>query len=323
MKYQVAHYSLRGARPSNQDRTAVAERRDAVIMVVADGLGGHRGGEVASETLVQTFVQAFRNVRTPSIANPSAFLALTILQAHRAIVEQGRTHVPPIEPRTTCVACLVQNGYAYWAHVGDSRLYHLRLGSVIARTEDHTTLEQLRRDGLVAENEMGVHPSKGHLLKCVGGPNKPSITVGEETLLLKGDELLLCSDGVWEALTTEEITAFMRRKAIDEGLEEMLLTAERKMGEGCDNVSAVGFRWEEARTQALPLQGNPQLQVDEQSLREGAGRLAAQRSAKDQRASKDDKKPSPKKQPKEKDKAKSLERRIQELEEYISRFEPK
>jgi len=322
MKYQVAHYSLRGGRPTNQDRTAVAERNDAVIMVVADGLGGHRGGEIASEMLTQTFVQAFRNVRTPNIENPSAFLALTILQAHRVIVAQGKANVPPIEPRTTCVACLVQNGYAYWAHVGDSRLYHLRLGSIIHRTEDHTTLEQLRRDGLVAENEMGLHPSKGHLLKCVGGPNKPSITVGEETLLLKGDELLLCSDGVWEALTHEELARFMSRKAVDEGLEEMLLTAERKMGENCDNISAIGFRWEEARTQTLPVQGNPRLQVDEQSLREGAGRLAAQRAASKDRRGKDASKAARGKSA-EKEKPKSLERQIQELEDYISRFEPK
>jgi len=320
MNFQVAHYSLRGGRPSNQDRTAVAERNDAVLMVVADGLGGHRGGEIASDTLVRTFVQAFHNVRTPDITNPSAFLALTILQAHRSIVEQGKTHRPPLEPRTTCVACLVQRGYAYWAHVGDSRLYHLRLGRIIARTEDHTTLEQLRRDGLVTENEMGAHPSKGHLLKCVGGPNKPSITVGEETLLLKGDELLLCSDGVWEAISNEEIAGFMSRKVLDEGLEEMLLTAERKMGATCDNISAVGFRWQEARTQALPVQGNPKLQVDEQSLREGAGRLAAQRAVS---ADKGAKKTDTKMREKTKDKPKSLEHRIQELEDYISRFEPK
>src|SRR3989338_1508549 len=121
MKYQITQFTLRGARRVNEDRVGYAERDNAVLIAVADGLGGHRGGEVAAEILVQTLMHSFQSLRQPVIQRPSAFLALGILQAHHAIIARAKASEPPIEPRTTCVACLVQNGYAYWAHVGDSR----------------------------------------------------------------------------------------------------------------------------------------------------------------------------------------------------------
>ena len=110
MKYQITQYTLRGARPHNEDRVGYAERDNAVLMAVADGLGGHRGGEVAAEILVQTLMHSFESLRQPVIQRPSAFLALGILQAHHAIIARGQANTPPIEPRTTCVVCLVQNG---------------------------------------------------------------------------------------------------------------------------------------------------------------------------------------------------------------------
>lgn len=275
MRYQLAHYSLRGARPTNEDRVAVAERDNAAIMALADGLGGHAGGDLAAETLTRIVVRAFQAVRTPLIERPSAFLALAILQAHNAIVQLGRTRAPPLEPRTTCVVCLVQNGYAYWAHVGDSRLYHFRAGRVLARTLDHSTIEQLREAGLLSEAEMGEHPQKSRLLKCVGGPHKPTISLGRETLLLYGDVLLLCSDGLWEALAPDELYRCLQRSSLDEAVEEMLFRAERKMRDACDNVSAIALRWEDRTPAGLPLQGNDAMQVDGDALWENATHINA------------------------------------------------
>ncbi len=256
MRYDLAQHSLTGARPSNQDRIAVAERDNAVLLVLADGLGGHEGGELAAETLAQTAVRLFQAVRQPVITQPSAFLALTIMKSHKNIVERGRTHNPPIAPRTTCVLCLVQNGYAYWAHVGDSRLYHYRGDELLARTQDHTFTEELRQEGLLSEEEMPAHPDKSRLLKCLGGPTTPSISFGEETALQLGDTLLLCSDGLWEAFTQGDILRYVQFQALDEGVEEMLFAAESKMKQACDNLSAVCLRWREARTALPPLQAD-------------------------------------------------------------------
>lgn len=313
MPYQLAQYSLRGGRPTNQDRIGVAERDNAVIMVVADGLGGHSGGELAAATLTDIVLRAFGSVKQPVITRPSAFLALTILQAHTAVHARGRTHIPPIEPRTTCVICLVQNGYAYWAHVGDSRLYHFRDNRLLTRTQDHTTVEQMHQDGLISDEEMGEHPSKGRLLKCVGGPNKPTISLGEETALQRGDTLLLCSDGLWEALSAEEIAGYVRTGVLEEGVEEMLLAVERKMKRESDNISVVCLRWDEAMTKALPLQGNAAMQVNPKQIWDDGTKLSAG-VKRQQRATNAEAAEEPKG---------SLDSRIQELEEYLRRYEPK
>ena len=317
MKYQITQYSLRGARPKNEDRVSYAERDNAVIMAVADGLGGHLGGEIAAEILVQTLMRDFRTVRQPVIEHPSAFLALGILHAHHAIISQGQASQPPIDPRTTCVVCLVQNGYAYWAHVGDSRLYHFRRGQLILRTQDHTTVEELHQGGLLSETEMLEHPQKSHLLDCLGGPHKPTLSVGEETALQPGDMLLLCTDGLWEAFTPDEILKYLRTSGLEAGMEEMLYAAVRKRGEGCDNVSAVCLRWEDAVTRSAPVQGKAAARVDEAMLRDEARRHLPHI------AKLPPKKSAPPIEEEAGDKNKSIKSRIQEIEDFLKKFEAK
>ncbi|MEK7224042.1 MAG: protein phosphatase 2C domain-containing protein [Pseudomonadota bacterium] len=317
MKYQITQFSLRGARRVNEDRVGYAERDNAVLLAVADGLGGHRGGEVAAEILVQTLLHTFQTLRHPVVQRPSVFLALGILQAHHAIITRGQDSQPPIEPRTTCVTCLVQNGYAYWAHVGDSRLYLFRQNRFLLRTQDHTTIEELHQGGLLTEKEMLDHPQKSHLLNCLGAATTPTISMGEETLLQPGDMLLACTDGLWEALTPEEIARYLKAAALDEAVEEMLLAAQKKKQQACDNVSAVCLRWEDAITQSPPLQGNAVAHINEAMLREEArhhlphvAKLPPRKSTVAAEEPADDKK-------------KPLESRIQEIEDFLKKFEPK
>jgi len=317
MKYQITQYSLRGARPHNEDRVGYAERDNAVLMAVADGLGGHRGGDIAAEILVQTLLHVFQTLRHPVIQRPSVFLALGILQAHRAIIARGQASDPPIVPRTTCVTCVVQNGYAYWAHVGDSRLYHFRGGKMLLRTQDHTTVEELHQGGLLSEQEMLEHPHKSHLLNCLGGPATPTISVGVETPLQRGDTLLLCSDGLWEAFTPEEMLKHLRAPALDAGVEEMLFAAVRKRRLNSDNVSAACLRWEDAPVKSPPLQGNMPLQINEAMLREEAKHHLPHV------AKLPSKKPPARVSEVSEDSGKPLESRIQEIEDFLKKFEPK
>jgi serine/threonine protein phosphatase PrpC len=312
MKYQLAYHSLAGNRATNQDRVVCAERDNAVLMVLADGLGGHEGGALAAEILTQTALRAFEAVRQPVITKPSAFLALAVMQAHKAIYARGQAQDPPISPRTTCVLCLVQNGYAYWAHVGDSRLYHFRNGQVLTRTLDHTVTEQMHLDGLLSEEEMKRHPEKARLLKAVGGPRTPSISLGEETALNRNDVLLLCTDGLWEALSADELYGFMKYPTLDEGVEEMLLAAEHRMKQRADNLSAISLRWQDNITTTLPLQSQVMKETDHKTLLEDARIHTAEkklrgRSAKDVQD----------------DTRKNLETTIDELEAFLARFEKK
>jgi serine/threonine protein phosphatase PrpC len=316
MKYQVSQHSMRGARPTNQDRVAVTERENAVLMVLADGLGGHSGGELAAEILSQTAVRMFQAVRQPVITKPSSFLALIIMHAHKTITDVGMAHRPPITPRTTGVLCLVQNGYAYWAHVGDSRFYLFRGNQIVKRTRDHTFAEHLRSGGLLKDDEVSDHPDKSRLLKCIGGPFNPTITLSDETLLFPGDILLLCSDGLWEALKTPELLKFLQFDSLDEGIEEMLLAAEHKMKGTSDNLSAISMRWKDRLTTDLPLQAVSAHEATQQSLWDDAARmLVAQQPPATPTAAAIEPAPEPLKQ--------SFDKTLKELEEFIKRFEGK
>lgn len=312
MKYQLASYSIAGGRATNQDRIVCAERDNAVLLVLADGLGGHAGGAIAAEILTQTAQYAFEAVRQPLITKPSAFLALTIMQAHKAIYARGQAHSPPISPRTTCVLCLVQNGYAYWAHVGDSRLYHFRNGQVLSRTLDHTVTEQLHLGGLLTEEEMKRHPEKARLLKAVGGPHTPDVSLGAETALQRDDVLLLCTDGLWEAMEASALYSFLTAPSLDEGVEEMLISAEKRMQERADNLSAICLRWQESVTGALSLQTTSMKEASHKTLIDDA-RIRA--SGKKLRA--------PIVQAPPVDARKTLEKTIDELEAFLANFEKK
>jgi serine/threonine protein phosphatase PrpC len=321
MKYQLAGHSALGSRPTNQDRIAHAERDQAVLLALADGLGGHTGGELAAEGLIHTALRAFERIKHTTITQPSAFLALTILQAHNAIVQYARSRPDDIQPRTTCVLCLVQNGYAYWAHVGDSRLYHFRAGKLRTRTRDHTATERLREDGVISEDEMLTHPDKSRLLKCVGGPHKPIISLGEETPLQRGDTLLLCSDGLWEAFSAEQLAGYLELGDLDESVEEMVMDAEDRRGSACDNVSAVCLRWQDSAPRSLPLQANTALNVDQDALWEIAkNRLLAQRALSNKsEPARGGSKPGRSKP--RVVKKRSFRSELEELEKYIKQFE--
>lgn len=324
MKYQLAQHTLQGSRPINQDRVTFAERPNAVLMVLGDGLGGHVGGELASELLMQVVLQDFNNVKQSIITNPSAFLALTILRAHRVIVSFGESQDPPIQPRTTCVLCLIQNGYAYWAHVGDSRLYHFRGGQCLQRTIDHSSVEQMRQDGLITEEEMLTHPSKGRLLKCLGGPRKPVISLSEETLIQTNDLILICSDGLWEALTLKDISNYIFSDNLEESMENMLLDAEEQMQKGSDNITAICLKWEDKITDHAPLQANSILQIDQDQIWQEAKNKILQNKVKKKRKASTNKSKKPIKAKKTRaEKSDNIKQKIDELEAYISQFETK
>lgn len=313
MKYQVVQLSSSGARRANEDRVGIAERPNAVLLAVADGLGGHTGGELASQTVVETIMRLFHSVKQAQLADPFAFLALSMLKAHRSVGARARAHKPPLEARTTCVLCLVQEGYAYWAHVGDSRLYHFRGERLLKRTEDHTTIEELRRDGIISEEEMAHHPRKNALLRTLGGNEDPRISLSEEALLKTGDTLLLCSDGLWEAVTTEEMGRMLSLPSMENGIEELVSTAEKRRGDACDNVTVACLRWEDRTALTLPLRGlTAPTQIDTQRLLKQS--LTRKASAP---RSETESPPSPQ------ERRENIESSINELEEYLRRLESK
>ena len=161
---------------------------------------GTREGARAAEIAQKVVVDAFWSTPHP-VFDPLGFLHLTLGRAHEEVVRLG-AHLPlEHRPRATCAVCLVQQGSAWWAHVGDSRIYHLRDGAILHRTRDHSHVELLLREGLITAEQAQNHPMRNFVECCLGGdPILPDMTVGTRRTVQAGDVLLVCTDGLWGSL---------------------------------------------------------------------------------------------------------------------------
>ena len=243
MRFLIYQESRQGPRKSNQDRIAYSYSRDALIMVVADGMGGHLHGEVAAHVAVKFVVEAFQSQARPRLADPHRFLIDSITNAHLAILGYAEGENLPETPRTTIVACIVQDGMAYWAHAGDSRLYLIRDGRVEAATKDHSRVQQLVDIGRVREEAVANHPDRNKVFNCLGQGTLPRIDISRRMPLRSADTLLLCTDGLWGALSTRMIVEAVLRDEIFKAMPELLNAAEARAGIDGDNVSAIGMTW--------------------------------------------------------------------------------
>jgi PPM family protein phosphatase len=245
MKFALAHDSRKGGRPYNQDRLGTDRTDEALLMAVADGMGGYVGGELAAQAAIDCLAGVFRAEAKPRLADPEAFLVRAINRAHLAIVEKGIREGLGESPRTTIVACVVQAGYAYWSFIGDSRLYLIREGRVAARTRDHTTIQQLVDAGRIREEAVAVHPERNKLLRCLGGQSLPRPEAPASARLARGDVLLLCSDGLWGPLSPRRLLGEFIGVNPARALPRAMALAESYGGNDCDNLSAVAMQWQE------------------------------------------------------------------------------
>ena len=251
MKFAIFQQSRQGGRKYNQDRVAYSYSKDAVLMVVADGMGGHFHGEVAAQITVQMITEMFQEHAQPLLRDPHRFLAAAMNSGHQAIMDYTHKHKLIESPRTTCVAAIVQHGHAYWAHVGDSRLYMFRGMRMITRTKDHSKVQQLFDDGRITAEEMHTHPERNKIYNCLGGFLPPDVDLGKRIPIRDGDTLMLCTDGVWSVLSEAEIASIIDTYNITRVIPELLDHAEFRGGEDGDNLSAVGMTWGEPQQRGL------------------------------------------------------------------------
>jgi PPM family protein phosphatase len=240
-----ADLSLLGNREENQDRVAVAIGDGAALLAVVDGMGGHADGARAAEVAIRSMIGDFWDASRP-LFDPQGFLHLAIGRAHDAVVELGRGLPPEIRPRATCAACLMQGSSAYWVHVGDSRVYQLRAGEVVARTRDHSHVELLLRSGRITESQAHDHPMRNYVECCIGGdPMLPEMSLSRRNMLKSGDVVLLCSDGLWSGLSDEQIATLSQDP--ERGLRDVLATLGQRALQSAapyaDNTTAAAVRW--------------------------------------------------------------------------------
>jgi serine/threonine protein phosphatase PrpC len=246
MRFTIYQESRIGGRANNEDRTTYCYSRDALLMVVADGMGGHHYGEIAAQIAVQTLADAFQREARPLLADPFRFLLKGMTNAHHAILDYTARHKLSDTPRTTCVACVVQDNVAYWAHAGDSRLFLMRDGRVMAQTKDHSRIRLLIEEGMITEAQAAFHPDRNKIYSCLGSPTPPEIEFSRKTPLNHGDILVLCTDGLWGEISGEMMAVALKGTNLLQTIPMVLNQADTKGGPHRDNLSVVAVRWEDA-----------------------------------------------------------------------------
>lgn len=245
MKFTIYQESRIGQRRNNQDRLAHCYSRDALLMVLADGMGGHLHGEVAAQIAVQYVTEAFQREAVPRLDDPFDFLASGLNNAHHAIIDYALERDLPDAPRTTCVACVIQDNIAYWAHAGDSRLYVLRDKRILARTRDHSRVQMMVDDGLITEEDALHHPARNRVYSCLGGDMAPQIDFSRKTPLMVGDIVMMCSDGFWAPLGGDILSRSYAGGNVMTVTPHLLDEAEELAGETADNLSVIAVNWED------------------------------------------------------------------------------
>lgn len=225
-----------GKRSEQQDRLGLFSNKKGTrhLLVVADGMGGLQQGAQAAQIVIDTAEQAFSEDK---IVNPELFLENIIHQAHKDINTLERN--ASSAPGTTCVLLYIDQSEAYWAHIGDSRLYHFRQGQLINQTLDHSAMQLMIDQGLVENNTDEANALQNQLYKRLGGDNDPEPDFNLSDLE-QGDLFMLCSDGLWQSIEDEQVLGILEEHPLDQdGPDHLVNLARQNGGPNCDNISVM------------------------------------------------------------------------------------
>jgi PPM family protein phosphatase len=208
MPFLTGRLTEKHQRRRNEDYCAWQWRQGCGCWVVADGLGGHQGGEVASQLAVHSIIAAFH--QQPEI---SAEAVIRYLEgAQQALLARQKEERQLSGMRTTAVVLVADAEAALWGHIGDSRLYHFRHGRVLSQTKDHSVPQALVNSGEIKFADIRFHEDRNRLLRALGqdGDFRPAVLKTKQTLE-KGDAFLLCTDGFWELVLEAEMESDLNR----------------------------------------------------------------------------------------------------------------
>src|SRR5215831_1956188 len=231
-------------RERNEDSHAEYVMPDgSVLLLVADGMGGHGHGDVASQIAVQTIGEVFMNT---SGTDPRGRLHAGFVTANQRIIAEA-DRIGGAGMGTTCVAVYLQGNQAWIAHIGDSRIYLIREGQVIFRTTDHTRVQKMVEMGLLAASQAKDHPDANVVTRALGYAQladgtiiEPDIRL-EPLLLAPGDSLVLCSDGLYDDIDDTEISSSLPGKTAEEAARLLVDTANGRGGH--DNITCTVLQY--------------------------------------------------------------------------------
>ncbi len=204
-----------------------------VLAIVADGMGGHQAGSTASQVAVDAISSYYHE---HCLDDPPALLADAVERANTALFEMAATNPELQGMGTTATAILLREDRAYVAHVGDSRAYRIRAGSIRQLSEDHSVVAELLRQGIITPDEVAAHPNKNLITRAVG--TKPQVvvdTIAEADPVAVGDVFILCSDGLHGLVNAEEIAATVNEADPYQACLQLIELARQRSGH--DNIS--------------------------------------------------------------------------------------
>jgi PPM family protein phosphatase len=228
------------ARENNEDSYSYWEPEDDAsfaalgrLAIVADGMGGHEGGQIASRVAVEVVTEVYAASAEP---NPQKRLLSALDKAHRRIQQQARENSALGAMGTTCTAFALVEARLYFVHVGDSRLYLLREGKLRVLTRDHSLIARLLERGLVRLEDVDEHPQKHVLTSALGVADGIEIDFPPEPVPIQtGDTLLICTDGLWGQMNSSEIEQMLASQSPANACRALVQLAKDRGGP--DNVT--------------------------------------------------------------------------------------
>ena len=233
-----------GGRENNQDYCAHLFTETGDLLVVADGLGGHEGGELASLHFCENLVALAQDDIEPLTQSPEVTLTQLISDAITQMRDTIAQQHPGVDAHTTCAIVWIDKttGNITTAHIGDSRIYIFDHKNIHWRSRDHSVVQMLVDIGEISEQDMGHHPEQGQLTRSISmeGEIKPSIKT--HSPFTKNQAVLLCSDGFWEQITGKEILSLAKVSSLYSALDTLVMKAVKRGGNSGDNVTAQIWR---------------------------------------------------------------------------------
>ena len=239
----VIKTDLGNVRNNNEDAASFFRMTDAqlllekgFLLLVADGMGGHQAGEVASRMAIDIISETY--FKRSSEKNKEKILLQAFQSANNKIFEQASSNELQQGMGTTCTAIVIDTGAVYFAHAGDSRAY-LYKDKIISRlTEDHTYVQQLVNNGDISMAQAAIHPERNVLTNAMG--TKPTLRVDTGKCKLsfdKNDVIMLCTDGLYDYLTDDEIAAALETDNLQTAADYFISEAKRRGGK--DNITVL------------------------------------------------------------------------------------
>lgn len=245
LKISVATALHKGDREYQQDQLGVWShpvRKQCLLGVIADGMGGKTGGRKASDQVVMTAHQLFERFAPDA---DSAKLLLQQIAADSHTVIRLTAASSDQEPHSTVAAFLIGLDHTcHLMHVGDSRVYHFQNGRLVHRTVDHSYVQSLVDKGLLTPEQAHNHPQSNVLMGCLGSDADPPVELHTTPVMRSGDSLLACSDGVWHYFSEVELAQIMHQLEPRAACQYLIQTARSRAGGHGDNLSVIAVRFD-------------------------------------------------------------------------------